>query len=530
MKWFVHAGRFHYSILNLISVSVVLCFILAWFSRLADYDIDKFFSADCLYLPSVYKDLFIDGNELKGWVLNPAPNFFPDMVVYFGLMLVSGNSLWIASFIFSVIQVAALMYIMSRIFKSLMPRQSTHWYSLIFLLLTFFIMEYLFFSREYYYSFYMLSNAFHTGSFVMAMFCLWISLKYFTKPSTWLLLSLLGISVLCIVSDRLFLIFYTIPAFSTALFFIKPFKSKVVFLFMGTLLLSAALGLVCFYVLAQGNYVHVDQPHKLMAFSDMAESLRIFSRQMADYLSEFSFKSMTICLSMVAFIAIIVLYFKTRKNRDRLLSYYILFNIVFSVLVISAPIINGNYTGYDTLRYNIYPFYLMPLNLMVFLAYMVRSKSRLRYGKGIALVVHVLFFIVACRFINTTFLYRYFSYYPDKVRVLDAFASGAGLKCGLAGYWDAKPVTMFSRKGLRLYAVFPDLNYNSHVANTEWFHSNTFNYLLLPDPVDTALYQQKFRSIRILRTGCGFFIVKTPDFTFPAHGISPVLLDSLNAR
>lgn len=530
MKWFIHAGRFHFSILNLISFSVTLCFILAWFSRLADYDIDTFFSADCLYLPSVYKDIFIDGNELKGWVLNPAPNFFPDMLLYFGLMLISGNSLIIASFIFSVIQVTALLYIMSRIFRSLLPRESKHWYSLIFLLFTLFIMEYLFFSREYYYSFYMLSNAYHTGSFIMAMLCLWMSLTYFAKPSTRLLLSLLVIGVLCIVSDRLFLLFYTIPSFCTSLFFIKHVKSKTMLFFMSILLLSAALGLLCFYFLSKGEYFYIDQPHKLMVFDDMKESLRIFVGQIGAYLSEFGFKSITIYLSMVAFIAIIVLYFKTRRNGDWLLGYYIIFSTVFSILVISAPIINGNYTGYDTLRYNIYPFYLMPLNLTIFLACVVRKEAWLRYGKRIALAVYVLFFITACRFINTTFLYRYFSYYPDKVRILDAYAPGVGLKCGIAGYWDAKPVTMFSRKGLRLYTVFPDLNYQAHVANMQWFHSNTFNYLLLQDPVDTALCQQKFRSIRILKIGCGFSIVKTPDFTFPSPGISPVLLDSLKAK
>ncbi len=530
MKWFIDAGRFHVSILNLISFSATLCFILAWFSRLADYDIATFFSTDSLYLPSVYKDLVIDGNELKGWVFNPAPNFFPDMLLYFGLMPLCANSFMIASFSFAFIQVTALMYILSRIFKSLLPQHPKHWYSLIFLLLTFFMMEYLFFTREYYYSFYMLSNAYHTGSFIMAMLCLWMSLRYFIKPSARHLLSLLLISVFCIVSDRLFLLFYTIPAFSTALFFIGRIRSKAMLLFMSTLLLSAVLGLWCFCFLSQGKYFYIDQPHKLMAFDDMKESLRIFTGQIGDYLSGFCFKSITIYLSMVAFIAIIVLYFKTRQNGHWLLGYYMLFSTVFSILVISAPIINGNYTGYDTLRYNIYPFYLMPLNLALFLAYVVRNETWLQYGKRIALVVYVLFFITACRFINTTFLYRYFSYYPDKARILDAFAPGVGLKCGIAGYWDAKPVTMFSRKGLRLYPVFPDLNFQAHVANMQWFHSNTFNYLLLPDPVDTALCRQKFGPIRILKTGCGFSIVKTPDFTFPSPGISPVLLDSLKAK
>jgi hypothetical protein len=530
MKWFIHAGPFRFSILNLLSFFVTLCFILAWFSRLGDYDLETFFNTDSLYLPSVYKDLFTDGHALKGWVFNPAPNFFPDMLLYFFLMLICGNSFIIASFVFSVIQVLVLLYVMLRLFKSLMPGHPEHWHSLIFLLLTFFIMEYLFFTREYYYSFYILSNAFHTGSFVMGMLCLWMSLRYFTKPSAWLLVCLFMIGVLCVISDRLFLLFYTIPAFSTTLFFVRRFKRKHVLFFTGTLLLSAALGLMSLHVLSQGDYFYIDKPHKLMAFGDMQESFRIYSGQIGGYLSEFGFKSITICLSMAAFTGMIFLFFRARKSGYWLLCYYIAFSTVFSILVIGSPIINGNYTGYDTLRYNIYPFYLMPLNLTILLAYTLKHKTILRYAKPFGLVVYLLFFISACRMVDGNFLYKYFSYYPDKARLLDTLKERLDLKCGLAGYWDAKPMTMFSKKEVRLYAAFPDLNYQSHVANTQWYSTSTFNYLLMPDPVDTALYRQKLRSVQVLKTGLGFSIVTTPDFTFPDSGISPVLLDSLKAN
>lgn len=530
MKWFIQAGRFRFSILNLISVSLVLGFIVAWFSRLADDDIDLFFNADSLYLPSVYKDLFIDGNTLKGWEFNPAPNFFPDMLLYFVLAALCGNSFIIASFVFSVIQMAVLLYVMSRIFKILLPEQSSHWHSLIFLLIGFFIMEYQFFTKEYYYSFYILSNAFHTGSFVMAMVCLWISLKYFAKPSAGLLVLLFVIGMLCVISDRLFLLFYTVPTFSVSLFFVKHFKPRQIFVFIGVLLLSAFLGLLGLHLLSQGDYFRIDKPHKLMAFDDIEQSLTIFSEQIGGYLSEFGFKSITIYLSMAAFVAMIFLFFRVRKNGHWQLSYYIGFSTVFSVLVISAPIINGNYTGYDVLRYNIYPFYLMPLNLTVFLAYMVKNETYLRYGKSIGLGVYVCALIMACRAIDTRLLYRYFHYYPDNVRLLDALSEKIDLKCGISGYWEAKPVTMFSKKGVRLYPVFPDLAYQSHVANTQWFYANTFNYLFLKDPVDTNLCRQKFGAVHILNTGLGFSIVKTPDFIFPPSGISPLVSDSLHTK
>lgn len=530
MAWFIRIGRFRLSILNLVSLGLSFCFILAWFSRLGDYDMDKFFSSDCLYLPSVYKDLLIDGSGLKGWKFNPAPNFFPDMLLYFILMAGCGNSIVIASFLFSIIQVFVIFYLMSRLFNLLMPGFSKHWHSLIFLLLTFFIMEYLLFTREYYYSFYILSNAFHTGSFVMTMLCLWLSLKYFENPSfrLWLLMLLIGI--LCVVSDRLFLVLYTAPAFVTVLVLARRFRTRHLMLFMSMLLLSFVAGLLVLYYLSQGEYFHIDSPHKLMAFDDMKESLRIFSEQIGSYLTEIGFKSITICLSMLSFIAMIVLFFKVRKSGDRLLIYYIVFSIVFSLLVISAPILNGNYTGYDILRYNIYPFYLMPLNLVISVACLFKHRAWLPQGKTFCLLVYSGVLILALNFVNTTWLYQYFSYYPANARILDGLADKQLLKCGIANYWDAKPATLFSRKGVKIYAVFDDLNYQDHVANTDWFFTNTFNYLLLKDPVDTNLYRQKFNTVRILKAGPGYSLVKVPDFTFPSWGISPVLLDSLKAH
>lgn len=530
MGWFIRIGRFRVSTLNLVSLTISLCFILAWFSRLGDYDMDKFFSADCLYLPSVYQDLLVDGHALKGWNFNPAPNFFPDMLLYFILMAGCGNSIVVASFLFSLIQVLAIFFIMARLFRFLLPDASTHWFSLIFLLLTFFIMEYMFFTREYFYSFYMLSNAFHTGSFVMAVLCLWMSLNYFKKPSVLLWLLLLVIGFVGVVSDRLFLVLYTAPAFVSVLFLFRRFTPKQVILFISMLLLSVLLGLLALNAIREHAWFNIDSPHKLMAFDSMKESYDIFSEQIGSYLTEFSFKSITICLTLASFMAMIVLFVKVRKRGQWLLAYYIVFSTVFSLLVISAPILNGNYTGYDILRYNIYPLYLMPLNLVLVGAYFLKQKNGFRYAKHAGLVLYTAVLALAISSVNTTWLYQYFSYYPSNARILDKLTDQKLIGCGVANYWDAKPATLFSKKGVRLYAVFDDLNYQGHVANTDWFLKNTFNYLLLKNPVDTALCVRKFGSVQILKAGPDYSLIKVPDFTYPSWHIAPMRLDSLKAR
>lgn len=49
-----------------------------------------FFNADASYLAALYYDLFECGGRLSAWFLTPAPYFFPDWPLYFGLRWVSG--------------------------------------------------------------------------------------------------------------------------------------------------------------------------------------------------------------------------------------------------------------------------------------------------------------------------------------------------------------------------------------------------------------------------------------------------------
>lgn len=526
-RWFIRIVYRRCSVPLFLSACFSLCLVLAWFSRLGLNDADRFFSADCLYLPSLYKDLFLDGYTLKGWELNPAPNFFPDMILYFVLMALSGHSLIVASFLFSFIQFSLMVFLLLRIFRRLLPGFSAHWQSIIVLLSGCFILEYLFLTREFFYSFYILSNAFHTGSFVMALLSLLLSLRYLREPSPTLWWLMLLIGSLCVLSDRIFLVLYTTPAAVAVLSLAGRRQLSHLLRFAAVLVLSATLGLLALWWLSQGDYFMIDRPHKLMAFDEMQASLEIFCRQMRFYLSEFGFKSLTIVLSLLSFIGLIWLFFKLKQSTWEF-RYYLAFSTLFSLLVISAPILNGSYTGYDVLRYNIFPFFLMPLNLVIVMAVALR-QTRKPFARPTVSAFCVVLVLFAVSRIDTIGLYRFFHYYPEQARVLDTLTEKYPLKCGISNYWDAKPVTMFSRKGLRLHAVYPDLGFQGHVANQSWFCDNTFNYLFLNPPLDTATCQKAFGKLRIAAAGEAYVFVGTPDFTFPRGGVKPLLLDSLKA-
>lgn len=55
-------------------------------------DTDFFFSSDALYLPALYDDVVERGGRLAQWYLTPAPYFFPDWPLYFGLRWLMGGT------------------------------------------------------------------------------------------------------------------------------------------------------------------------------------------------------------------------------------------------------------------------------------------------------------------------------------------------------------------------------------------------------------------------------------------------------
>ena len=60
-------------------------------------------------------------------------------------------------------------------------------------------------------------------------------------------------------------------------------------------------------------------------------------------------------------------------------------------------------------------------------------------------------------------------YSPPLVRYLDSQASRHGLRVGAADYWNARPVTLFSRQGLRAFSVLSSLEPNPWVSNRYWY-------------------------------------------------------------
>jgi len=61
-----------------------------------------------------------------------------------------------------------------------------------------------------------------------------------------------------------------------------------------------------------------------------------------------------------------------------------------------------------------------------------------------------------------------FDYYPPYVQAVDEAAERHGVRCGLGGYWEAKVITLFSKKGVLVRQVLEDPNSPTRMRGFHW--------------------------------------------------------------
>lgn len=504
------------NLLFFLTVMVCIGTIFALFSSLSQSSLGCFFNSDTLYLASLYKDIFVDHNSLNGWHLNPAPNFFPDMIVYFLLMTITSNFI-VTSFVYAIIQYIFFIYLIFRLFKILNLPSAKLIASLsnLLLLLFFFVS---FFSNDFGFTFYLVSSAYHTGAFLMSLFCTILTFEYLKEKKINTLIYLCLISLLCIFSDRLFIVLYSIPWFLLIFFYLKIENRKNLIWINLINVLTVIIGLIAFGYLNKSNYVYVDAPHRMLDYAFFYDCLKLLFNQIYDYLIAWNFISLIIIISLITFIFNLVLSIKKLlipKKLDFKDSYCIL-STIFTVVVFFAPVINGSYTGYDTLRYNIYIFYMLVINFGI-IVYFLIQRINFQQTKILNAIISILIIgatvNIAYQF-NLKGFQAYFAYYPKDVECIDYIASKHKLYNGLGDYWSAKKVTMFSKKGIRVYSTLNTIRPYFHVMNRNWYKNDKFNFIISNDiENENDLLSKLFSNTKIIDQG-EIKLILTPEFVY----------------
>jgi len=524
-------------ILFSLTILASLLFIVALFSRLVidNNYINTFFNSDTLYLPSIYKDLFIDHNGFKGWHLSGAPNFFPDMILYFIIMIFSKNFI-VSSFLFSTIQYLFFLFLIYKLIRLIIPNHTLLFASIsnICLMLVFLVT---FYSHDFNFTFLIVSISYHMSAFLMSFLCLIISLNYLKKPKNTFLIVLFLIGILCIVSDKLFIVLYSVPIFSLVVFYKKIIPGKKIIFLLITDLITVGIGLFLFHYISSENYITIPPPSRNEGFDSIVSSFNILMEQNWVYLKDFNFKTVIVFSSIISFGLVIYLFIKNirKDNGFSLIRVYCFFSIVYTLFVFFAPVMNGNYLDWGCQRYNVYVFYISLVNFGVITAYnfdtIRKTKLYLNLLKGVVIVFIITAFSIIFIQLSLPGLNKYFSYYPDKVKCIDELAKKEKLLCGVGNYWDAKYITMFSKKNVKVYAAFDDLTPFYHNTNPTWFHNENalFNFIILDD-FSGDEYKEKIGNNFIkVKSEC-LDIIKVPTYRFNRDPLTIYFADSLKVR
>jgi hypothetical protein len=260
--------------------------------------------------------------------------------------------------------------------------------------------------------------------------------------------------------------------------------------------LGFLLGMVVLDKFKYNSIFTLTKAHQYITLNAMIDSWNMFFTQMKTYLFEFSFKSLTIILSIIAYILTIYYCLKeyiTIRKKEKKISLFFIFQIFvlfFIPMLMFAPIVNGNYLGYDVIRYNYFIFIVLLFNLVLLANHYVKKQKYLAIGLNsffaVSLSAFLLWSISNMNF--TQQLKNYFSFYPKHAHNLDKlFITEDVTYYGFThDFWYAKHTTMFSRKNIRIYHGCENASPWLHVTNENWFfgggkgrHSNPqFTFLV----------------------------------------------------
>lgn len=500
-----------------------------------------FFNSDTLYISSIYLDLFVHGTGIEGWHLNSAPNFFPDMLIYMGLMWVLKKTA-LTSFVFSILQFASLMLLTQKLIKTLDP--DTRIETLILVNATFLLLILSgIFGEDVTFPFQLLISGYHCGFFINVLLGMIAGFQYIRNGKAGALI-LTGVVVLiATISDKLFLVGFVAPVFIISILSMmkRDSRKRYVFLFI-VVLISSFLGLLMFRWLDESSVVHFfGTGGKMFAFDNMAASFHNLIRHMTSIIANYPLQRWLIIFSLLFSIAapVYLLSHLTSFFKDRLLAekrnqyILVLFAFIFTISVFFTPAVNGYYLGTAHLRYN---FPALILGSAGFIYLLVKHLEGFRLYTPIArylvmVITGVFLVAIVCTGIQKDIMQginAYVNHYPDKSRILDNLKDTNDLKYGIANYWHAKHSTTFSKNNVRVYAVHDvDLHPYYHVINENWYHDGgkgvyanpVFNFVYAEAGYDSegrlgALFGENMDTIY---SENGIIVIKLPDFKFDRH-------------
>jgi hypothetical protein len=499
--------------------------LLSFLCYYANPNVETFhflFNSDTLVLPNFYKDLVIENGLLSDWYYAATPTLFPDVSLYFLIAKLFHLNFISAGFMYGLIQIVLIVFLCAYIYRKSVPDSLKKYSWLVPLLFSIFFMESYYFSHDSMIGFFLLSYSYHMCPFVNSLITIAIFLS--ALPKLFKYIFFIAFSSLAAFSDMLYLVTLVAPLLVTLVVTINRKNSWMHVWTAICILIGAAAGMLGLeYIKLNPGFYHIAVPHKIFAFDNIYPSLVTFCTQMFDNVKVLGFKTFQIIFTFLSILLCGAFAIFKRKKLPQGILFLLSFYTVFSICVLSAPIINGNYSGYDTLRYNVSPFYFSIVILVLLIAYLFENKMKSLRAKtiGQTLIVVVFLFLTMTKY-STTGLRNYFNFYPQTVKEIDEACKKNGLTYGVAEYWTARYTTMFSKNNIKVLSVFDTANLYEMGSNIQWYYQNVFDFVIANNMDDASLL--KYFSIRDTVETSEHRILVVDKFIFPEGQYFPMAI------
>lgn len=493
VRWLLLAGL--WAVLGVVLVDL--------FFRLGDGTLDPsfFFSADNLYLPALYRDLFEEGGRWKGWRLTPAPYFFPDMALYFLLDAVSGPFVH-AILAYAGVQLALWVLVAQYLVRAVVPKETVV-LGQVLAGVTVVVPLLVFAEGRFMPMRYTLLNAFHFSVVLMAMVALRLALRTFeggSRAAPWLLGA---VCCLMTASDRLFLVAFTVPAgvcFALLAGLRRPVPWRRLWGMLGVLGLSTLVGLrLARWITGR----RLGAAYTELKVEGALESLRLLGETVA---AQFQ-SSPGLGLLWVGMLlgALLVLVARRKPwtapdSPEWRLYAVCLFTVLAVGANVGAVVATGLFVDADGFRYLLLPL-LLPLFGVCLVATWVRHERWQRWvGAGVLGLVAVWSGLLLARHPWRTEGTQVTHFTPFLVECLDRNQARYGLARGVADYWNAKITSMFSRTGLRAIQLSPEGRIYHWISNVDWYQDRRgprpeYNFVI-SEGLDMEAVQRRYGSPR----------------------------------
>lgn len=508
-----------------------LVFVLQIFGTLSEKELSVFFNSDALYLPSIYKDLFVDNTGFAGWHLNAAPNFFPEWPVYFLVRFIAGN-FKLAGAIYSVVYVLSVNICTALIIKAAFKNINYSYLILVNIGFALFLHQYILLNY-FIETAYLFLVGFHGGAYLIALLSLLMLLYYYRNGKTKFFILLIIFVILGVLSDRLFIMYFVVPSLLSMLFVRNnKFRKRIVISSIASIL-STIAGMVIYNFIKKSGYIFIiGLGYKTFDITKIGSAFNNYTKVLHGLFEAGSVEFVILAVFFISIIAGFVVSFNAVFGKGKYFKSFtekvlVVFFTGYILVVTYTPIVHGTFLGHGHLRYNYSSFYVAMSFFFVLLFLLGRKKPAITpFINMLALLLGFSAISSAVRneTDNNTIagLKSLSSYYPEDVQRIDELAKQNNLQYGVGNYWFAKKTTMFSKEDVRVYTALEDLRAWLHVTNENWYFTDRkgkygnprFNFVLLNDLHPEGEFFNKLQEKSDTVKNGNIEILITPEFGY----------------